>query len=223
MPVNESNCLLCLFLTQISVWHGGELGLLSRKSEDHDARRPEVNSFLLGLLMQLLLVGGDYCSDWDCVADCLSQSSCILHSPDSVDKGLSTTMESIVDVTKFLTEENLVKFLTSFVSLSTSEIESLHSHQESFDSFIAADMQTLLKESISSDKFMNASAWGAPSSFALSVVVSTAKLNSLRISSVWQMVTSHIRLVASSKVSVLPFHWFSDAVPHERHVCSLLR
>jgi hypothetical protein len=111
-------------------------------------------------------------------------------------------MESIVDVTKFLTEENLVKFLTSFVSLSTSEIESLHSHQESFDAFIAADIQALLKESISSDKFMNASTWGAPSSFALSVVVSTAKLNSLRISSVWQMVTSHIRLVASSKVSL---------------------
>lgn len=176
--------------------------MLSRKSEDHDSRRPEVNSFLLGLLMQLLLVGGDYCSDWDCVADCLSQSSCILHNPDSVDKGLSTTMESIVDVTKFLTEENLVKFLTSFVSLSTSEIESLHSHQESFDAFIAADIQALLKESISSDKFMNANTWGAPSSFALSVVVSTAKLNSLRISSVWQMVTSHIRLVASSKVSL---------------------
>lgn len=163
-----------------------------------------MNPQILQLLMQFLHVIGDYCNDWDCIADCLSQSRALVAATDEYGKedtvSMTSLLESIVNISMFLREENLVKFMTSFVTLSTSDIESLLIRQDAYEGFISADFQTILKDSLSSEGFVSFATWSGPNCFSFSVVVTTAKLNARRISGVWQMVASHIRLVASSKV-----------------------
>lgn len=194
------------------MWHGGDLAVAAHKSEEFsDSKRPEVNNYLLVLLIKLLSAVGNYCLDWDCVADCLNQaySICLhrLHGEvNSTERAsaaaVSNALENIVNITSGLREENLVKFMTSFVALSASDMELMQGNQYSFDAFAATELVKILQDNQRQSSYISFTQWGGPSYFSFSIVVSTAKLNCYRISSIWQMVTSHIRLVMSSRVCI---------------------
>lgn len=169
-------------------------------------------------VINLVKCVGNYIGDWDCVADTLDQSysflcgqgksgldlTSISQRPET--KTVIAQLEGIEYASHCLSDENLVKFMTSFVSLSMNELVS--GRPISSDVEVHFDLNKLLD-----DKSIAA---GAPSSAALSylrqasecgivgyafrVVVSTAKANAHRIFSVWQMVSSHFRLMASLKV-----------------------
>lgn len=148
---------------------------------------------------------GNYCGDWDCVADCLNQSYGVVSLTEKNSPSFAmvkSILEQVIELTPVLREENLVKFMTSFVSLSAMDMEMMQGRHYSYDSFMSHDFEKILKENLLSESsFISFTRWGGPSSFSFSVVVSTAKLNCFRISSIWQMVSSHMRLIASSRVS----------------------
>jgi hypothetical protein len=173
------------------------------------------HSHLLSRLLELLHVVADCVSDWDCVVDCLEQVSALTEN-DVIDLDTSASstatahsqphrhvhcamadrakvieaLERFQGYAAFLSSDALIKLTTSFVALSMNNIAV-------FSSGLLGDLRS------SSGGSEPQSSFSENPSFSLKAVIALTKRNCFRIATIWQMVISHLRMVAASKVLIL--------------------
>jgi hypothetical protein len=157
-------------------------------------------------------------SDWDCVVDCFDQIYMRgKYSNDSFVANkdllfLSALIDRFPAYSTLMNDESLVKFVTSLVALSMNTLTSdalqnsvLSSGSESF----YADVINVIQCSNTGDspmmfpQYLSRGLQDRNLSFSFKFAIETAKFNSFRIASIWQMVISHIRIMASMKVFFL--------------------
>lgn len=165
---------------------------------------------------------GNVLCDWDCIVDCFEQMytrSRLSEASYPVDTAkISKELQFfalLIDrfplFTVSLCDDNLVKFMTSLVALSMNSLTSeskkssmLSSGTETFHGDIInvieasgnitnRDLPTYIERGMQ-DKTIN---------FSFKLAMETAKLNSFRIASIWQMIISHIRMMAAMKVMIV--------------------
>lgn len=172
-------------------------------------------------LLQFIHVMADAITDWDCIVDCLEQFTSIYFSQNDTTQRKSkiivqdklihhSVLESImgcIDLfqyyTVYLSDESLVKLMTSFVALSMNNL-SLSTSDSMYSGGSAGiyDINELkFGVAIESD-YLTKSLKTGGISYSLKCVISVTKINSFRISTIWQMVTSHLRMLASLKNDV---------------------
>jgi hypothetical protein len=169
-------------------------------------------------LMQTIHVLADVVSDWDVVVDAFEQiTDCIL-SPKTVlaDDVTSTEVDKVFmalerfkGYTVFLSDESLLKLMTSLIAVSLNNLAvraNLSSGGGSAERVGSIRMgESSLLPLLVKNKPRRAPAYMLESiaaglvSFSLQAAVEVAKHNLHRISRVWQMVTSHLKMVASLK------------------------
>jgi hypothetical protein len=203
-------------------------------------------------LLQVVHVIADVISDWDSIVDSLEQlvhyfsstassatinvktssATVIANAGGAVSKHEVTALEvdkifAAVERFKaysvFLSDDALVKLMTSLVALSMNNLAvnatALHgtaTQEQSAkgEALTAGGNQSSAQTSQSRNKSFVAA--GCPEylvagirsgsvSFSLQAVIEVTKLNAFRISTVWQMITSHLRMIAGLKV---PFTLF---------------
>lgn len=178
-------------------------------------------------LSQVVHVLSDVVSDWDSIVDSFEQLVELL-SPSSVvstaihedltqldvDK-IFQAVDRFIAYTVFVSDDSLVRLMTSFVALSLNSLAVAAttplggntstsnptvssrptSNTKSFNPGVGGDSGKLRATA-----YMIEAMQQRVVSYALHAAVEIAKVNSFRISCVWQMVTSHLRMVASHKV-----------------------
>ena len=132
-------------------------------------------------LVQTVHCLADFIVDWDLVVDALDQLS-VTNLP------LSRAIWRFNAYSIVMSDEGLVRLMTSLVTQSLNNLSM----------GIVAVQAPQLGESSSSSGSPHA--WSAVASFPLMAVIEITKRNCFRVSSIWQMVTSHLRMLGSSKV-----------------------
>jgi hypothetical protein len=137
----------------------------------------------------------DFIVDWDPVVDALDQLSAAVDA-DAAAAAAATSNANLPlrraiwrfhSYSIFISDEGLVRLMTSLVTQSLN----------SLNLGIVALQYPQQQGEISS---MNPHASVAAASFPLTAVIEITKRNCFRVSSIWQMVTSHLRMLGSSKV-----------------------
>jgi hypothetical protein len=171
-------------------------------------------------LLQLIHVVGDVITDWDSIIDCVEQilllppsstKSAAVGADDSIsasdmDKVLSA-FQRLISYSAFLSDDSLVKLMSSLVALSLNSLEtSSHSHQPNFK--VPKSSIFRANEAKANLPYLADCLSEGMVGFSFQAVIEVAKLNAHRVSCVWQMVSSHLRMIASYKVrsAVLQFH-----------------
>ncbi len=197
-------------------------------------------------LLQVVHTLADVISDWDSVVDSLEQIVGHFSSPRpllplaagpsppapggtgskhevtalEVDKVLAA-VERFKLYTVFLSDDALVKLMTSLVALSMNNLAvsatAMHggssssageggsragSNQSGAEAAVSVVNQARLKLVADGPEYISAGIRSGAIGFSLQAVIEITKLNAFRISAVWQMVTSHLRMIASLKVSL---------------------
>lgn len=176
-------------------------------------------------LLQSLHVLADKLSDWDSVVDALEQIVKCFISPNITvsDEVTSADIEKIlVAINRFkeysvhLSDDSLIKLMSSLVAMSlntlavTAKSSSSNGMSDRPDMLrgVGKDFGTasLAKKN---SVFLNVPAYmmeGMNSglvSFSLQTAIEVSKANSFRVACIWQMVTSHLRMIASLKSGVI--------------------
>ena len=169
-----------------------------------------------------------FCSDWDTIVDAFEQvarftilaasSPAIANadgSPSSINGEIEKIMVSINKFKKytiFLSDDALIKLITSLVALSMNNLAATTAKKppakaksSSGAAAVAVAVAPAAKP-VKASKNLHCSisymADAVPNnliSFALQSAIEISKNNMHRLSTVWQMMTSHLRMVASSK------------------------
>lgn len=154
---------------------------------------------MLARICQLIHVIADSVSDWDCVVDCLEQVSHLLLSEGCQIADRSkyvAALERLKDYSVFLSNDSLIKLMTSFVALSMNNIAIFSTGL--MGEFKAAPASDKTSQKGSTDKDVSADV-----PYSIRAVIDISKRNSFRIASVWQMVISHLRMITGSKVRAI--------------------
>jgi hypothetical protein len=168
-------------------------------------------------LLLLIKSSGNIFPDWDSVADCLDQFFTVIAaktksiSQSSVIQQVEcrevmNSLQKLHFFTVDLSNESLIKFMTSFVTLSVNDLAMLAGSESEPDGAIQFDLRGLQSSSVSgfwtkeSENYLSSGLQMGYVSYAFKVVITTVKLNIHRLSSIWQMVASHLRFMASMKV-----------------------
>ena len=214
-------------------------------------KRRHIQSFVR--LTQVVHVLADAINDWDTIMDCFEQVAQFLitrhrlshghgQGPASGHEGaeqqdgdglsLNDTekifqcIERFKGYTVFMSDETIVKLMTSLVALSVNSLsttsnnfsESIQSspstaqstgqsvpHSESGvkesteNNPISISMRNFLKRNISGPDYMLESLGSGHLNYSLHMAIEIVKINSFRVSCIWQMATSHLRILASHK------------------------
>lgn len=166
-------------------------------------------------LLQIIHVMADLITDWDCIADCLEQFTAIYYSnvrdgssinkkwfSDCQDKlvhflnveSIIHSIESFGQYTKYISNESLVKLMTSFVALSMNNLSFNAECSHTPPPTILYDISQIRQVD---EDYLSKSIRAGGISFSLKTVIEVTKINAPRISVIWQMVTSHLRMLAS--------------------------
>ena len=145
-------------------------------------------------LVQTVHCLADFLVDWDLVVDALDQLSVATALPSSSSSSSSTNANLPLSraiwrfhtYSIFVSDEGLVRLMTSLVTQSLN----------SLNLGVAAVQAPQMGENSNSSSNPHASV----ASFPLMAVIEITKRNCFRVSSIWQMVTSHLRMLGSSKV-----------------------
>ncbi len=179
-------------------------------------------------LLQCLHVLADHISDWDSIVDAMEQIVQCLISPqravsDDVTSGEIDKILSAIDrfkeYTVYLSDDALIKLMSSLVAMSLNNLavtakSSSSSNLSSYNDRTEALRGAVKDLGIASLAQKNNRLMKMPPymiegisvgavSFSLQAAVEVAKINSFRIACIWQMVTSHLRMVASLKSEVV--------------------
>ena len=213
---------LCRFT--VPRWHG--LDTISIDASFNKDPRERISDVLkwehiqaIVRLTQTVHVLGNRISDWDIVVDAFEQITDYLLNPKilladdvtstEVDK-VFVALERFKGYTVFLSDQSLVKLMTSLVALSLNNLavtaKSLSSG-DSIDNLNGRLIDNMPSSVIVKNKPRRAPAYMIEGivagyvSFSLQTAVEIAKFNMHRISCIWQMVASHLKMVASLKSS----------------------
>lgn len=155
-------------------------------SHVHSVRKRHVLAVLRSV--QLVCAVADKISEWDSIVSSFEQIQrfyVIQHSSANSDEINDNDIKKVLGIldrfrrfTMFLSSESLVRLMTALV------VTSLNSLSSSSEGSQAVDGLSRI-------------------SYSLLAVVEITKLNSFRASCVWQMVTSHLRMLASMKSNVI--------------------
>lgn len=173
-------------------------------------------------LLRLTHVLGNVISDWDCIVDCFEQIYMHAKWPDvsfTADNfgnsskelmHLTSIIERFPVFSISLCDDNLVKFMTSLVALSMNSLtaESKMSLIASGSENFHGDIINVIKECgnygyPNSPTYLQRGMQEKTLTFSFRFAMETAKLNSFRIALIWQMMISHIRMMASMKVPIV--------------------
>lgn len=169
------------------------------------------------ILLQLIYLLGDSISDWDCIIDSFEKLmyyrkekvlSLVDLSLQSSIKNLLLTLDKFKFFTVYLSNESLLKLTTSLVASSMNDIVIFSQMNfEGSNEKNALDALEIIKD-ISNYDFLNPNKTiydqlldSGKVSFSLYLVIEITKQNIFRVSAVWQMVTSHLRMMGLGKVS----------------------
>jgi hypothetical protein len=177
-------------------------------------------------LLQSLHVLADKLSDWDSVVDALEQIVKCLISPNITvsDEVTSADIEKILaainrfkEYSVHLSDDSLIKLMSSLVAMSLNTLAVTAKSSSSNGIIDRPDMlrgvggkdfgttSPAKKNSV----FLNVPTYmmdGMNSglvSFSLQTAIQVSKANSFRVACIWQMVTSHLRMIASLKSEVV--------------------
>jgi hypothetical protein len=179
-------------------------------------------------LLQSLHVLADRLSDWDSVVDALEQIVKCLISPrlKISDEVTSADVERILlaidrfkEYTAHLSDDSIIKLMSSLVAMSlntlavtaksnSSSTAAFNERQDALRGSVAAIDMGVPSSSLNKNKsntplnippYMVEGISQGIVSFSLQSAVEVTKVNSFRIACIWQMVTSHLRMVSSLK------------------------
>lgn len=172
-------------------------------------------------LVQVVHVLADRITDWDVIMDCFEQLGGYTHGKGKVDV-TSDELDKVLDcVTRFKTysmtisDETLVRLMTSLVALSLNSLAVSSAGTSKASTSIkstlsSASLAAVMSAGVNCRVAVNSTAAYMTEAIDLGLIgysmraaVEISKINSFRVSSVWQMVMSHLRMVASLKSSVL--------------------
>ena len=179
-------------------------------------------------LLQCLHVLANHISDWDSIIDALEQIVQCLLSPQrvvsedvtstEVDKVLSA-IDRFKEYTIYLSDDALVKLMSSLVAMSLNNLAVTAKSSSSVDLASYSDRTEALRGArkdlgiasvvqksnrpLKIHPYMLEGVSVGAVSFSLQAAVEVAKINCYRITCIWQMVTSHLRMVASLKNEVV--------------------
>lgn len=211
-------CLFCCF--QLPLWHEKDLLHVHTQStiRSRESSQPALSlcfqsrhAMLFICLLRHAHVLGNVITDWDCVVDAFDQLCLRMKATDGngiTEKDLSflcAVVKRFPAFTTSLEEESLVRLMTSLVALSTNSLvteqRQFSSHVNDSDSFIT-DLNDVIHciDSCASPQYLSRGLLERTISFPFKCAVDIAKENSFRVSSIWQMMMSHIRVMAAVKV-----------------------
>ena len=179
-------------------------------------------------LFQLVHILADVISDWDVIIDAIEQLIQYISSlkplgdeiaSSDIDK-IFATIDKFKQYTVYLSDDSLMRLMTSLVAMSLNNLTSVGSRPRSAAAGDKArgrmperkgrpPVLAYLLEGITS---------GAVS-FSLQAAIEVTKYNSFRVSCVWQMVTSHLRMLATMKNNSIRI--FAVAATHDMILTSL--
>lgn len=159
-------------------------------------------------------------TDWDCIVDCLEQVS-LLVAQQSEENGpqlmyprkiLQVALRRFLDYSLYLSQDSLLRLMTSFVALSMNNL-TLFSSSSSLRTvpLSPASSNTVVGVSSSSTGGTN-SLNNSSVPYSIEAVVTISKRNAFRITTLWQMVLSHLKMICSSKVGIFQANLFILAV-----------
>jgi hypothetical protein len=166
--------------------------------------------------------------DWDVIMDCFEQLSSYILNSNSTSRRVEVTpdeLEKIIDCigrfklyTVHIADGSLVKLMASLVALSLNSLAVLPSGQSTATNSKAGNGSNTHISSSSLAAVMSMGVSGGKGNstqyltegiskgligFSMQATIEISKMNSFRVSSIWQMVMSHLRMVASLKSSTL--------------------
>jgi hypothetical protein len=173
-------------------------------------------------LLQVIHVLGDNISDWDTIIDTFEQlvkfSTGLPPSPATSPRGAVSDEVSVVELEKmfnaigrfksyslFLTDDTLVKLTTSLLQLSTNHLIVNNGGSLKKVMLQAAGVGggAWVEKGIGGLSYMQHGLAEGSISFSLQSAIEISKYNKHRIASIWQMVTSHLRMAATLKSPVV--------------------
>ena len=189
---NSSVIIAKLCKYTVPNWHGVDIISSSTLRWRH------VQAFIR--LTQVTHVLADLMVDWDTVVDSFDQLDNFLTSskaqhddvtPLDVDK-IASAIKRFKNFTLYMSDESLVKLMTSLVALSMNSLA------------VSAGPSNIPRSSSEealrgSNNFSSPLSGGESLGSTLFTIIDITKINSFRISIIWQMVTSHLKLIASLK------------------------
>jgi hypothetical protein len=188
----SSLCKLC-----VPKWHGIELDAVetAMASKDEQIRWRHLQAFVR--LLQIVHLLADVISDWDTIMDSFTQLFSAIQAKQYHTEELSpsdvTKIEASFDRFKmysiFVSDDALFRLMSSLVAISLNELGDTDNNASIIHNK-SSEMPAYMKEAQSHGVL----------SFSFRAIIDIAKLNAFRVSSIWQMVTSHLRMIASQKV-----------------------
>lgn len=154
-------------------------------------------------LFQVVHILADVISDWDVIIDTIEQileyisSNKFAFSDDVTASDRDKVFEAtsrLKQYTVYLSDDSLIRLMTSLVAMSLNNLSSTGKKVTPGGRGRASDLRRSLTPGYLSDGI----AAGAVN-FSLQAAIEIAKYNSYRLSCVWQMVTSHLRMLATMK------------------------
>lgn len=174
---------------------------------------------MFNTLLQILHIYCDHITDWDCIVDSFEQFRAYFNqSIQAPSKSLSASVpdeyvlantirkiERFVDYTCLLSNESLIKLMTSLVALSMSNLTTGQSGLQGSlpsDYFNGNIIEIIHSTKLGSQyvAYFDVAMKMGLVTYSLKMVIDIARKNARRISSIWQMVTSHLKMIASMQV-----------------------
>ena len=201
---------LCKFT--VPRWHGQEMLQPEQTASSTDlVRWRHVAAFIR--LVQIIHVLADSISDWDTIVDTMEQlvRATLTIGVSDGDVSLSEIekifqgIERFKSYTIFLSDDALVKLMTSLVALSINNLAGPTPRGKKGSSGVPKKSKSIpsniAKFNLSAPSYMQEAILLGEVNFSLQAAVEITKRNTHRISTVWQMVSSHLRMIASLKSS----------------------
>ena len=196
MELQRSSSIMISKMCKLAVpnWHSIEMS-----SSLTTLKWGHVQAFIR--LSQVIHVLADRITDWDMIVDSFDQLSSLVYANRNSASGdvtqidadkVSAAIDRFKKYTVFLADDSLVKLMTSLVALSMNGLAV--SAGASNVPTTKSDEAFRTTNNISPFN-LNGEALGS----TLYTIIDIVKLNSYRVSIVWQMVTSHLKLIASLK------------------------
>jgi hypothetical protein len=215
---------------QLPIWHEKDLFRLDIGSSTPSKGRfveegvvtsqfDDRHGALFLCLLRLTHVLGNVISDWDCIVDCFEQvytrsrlresisNNSMMVKPSTELRFLAVLIDRFPLFTVSLCDDNLVKFMTSLVALSMNSLTSesrklsiLSTGTETFHGDIIDVIEKSEGSGVEVPIYLLRGMEEKTITFSFKFAIETAKLNSFRIASIWQMMISHIRMMAVMKV-----------------------
>lgn len=201
---------LCKFT--VPRWHGQEMLQPEQAVSSTDmVRWRHVAAFVR--LVQIIHVIADSISDWDTIVDTMEQlvRATLTMGVSEGDVSLSEVekifqgIERFKAYTIFLSDDALVKLMTSLVALSINNLAGPTPRTKKGASAAPKKSKpipgNIAKFALPAPSYMQEAILLGEVNFSLQAAVEITKRNTHRIASVWQMVSSHLRMIASLKAS----------------------